>query len=278
MKKLKTFIQFINEAAPAPAQQPQDEEEATTQPTAPASAAPTSSGSEAGTEVGTAPESSAADAGTQADSSLTTDPNSTPGSTTTAAPGTAPVDPTASPTDAGTSNGATGGSSNLGSAPSLGGSSSAGSTSGAGISPSPTGTPDSSSSDQAATQPAETEEKKPEDYTPPVNTFNIVLMDKNKPWSQQYPDGGGVKDMKGYELSWKDLNKWIDDNKLGEKKQDIAEYLLGESDKLDDDVKEKLKQAIEDKKVGDTNGETEVEFDDDMTPYVQDINTILVNL
>ena len=103
-------------------------------------------------------------------------------------------------------------------------------------------------------------------------------MDKSAQWEQEYPDGGGVKEMTGYEVSWKDLNKWITHNNLASKKQEIAEYLMGENDDLDNSIKSKLKNAFTSKTLGDDTGKTEVEYDSDLTPYVQDINTIIVDL
>jgi hypothetical protein len=127
-------------------------------------------------------------------------------------------------------------------------------------------------------QEAPEESKKPEDYVAPINNFSLVLLNKGLGWDQEYPNGGGIKEMEGVEVSWKDLNKWIDENGFGKEKQDIAEYLMGETTTLDSKIKDKLKKAFSDESLGNKKGNVEVEYDEDLEPYVQDINTILVDL
>lgn len=278
MKRLKTFIQFINEAAPAPTSPPKEEEDATQTPTTTSTAPASTSGSTEGAEVGTAPESSSGDA-TQVDSSMTTDPNAAGG--IPPAPGTDPA-AGAAPTDASGAAGSTNGGTDLGGGmPNLGGSTPSSSSS-AGVGGGGLGAPPTDGSapapDAGQGQEGEENSDDPKNYIAPVSKFNIVMNDKNARWSQEYPDGGGVKEMEGYEVTWKDLNKWIDENQLGEKKKDISEYLLGETENLDDDIKQKLKQAFDEGKIGNKTGKTEIEFDDDQTPYVQNLSTILVNL
>lgn len=284
MKHLLTFNQFLNEAEapklPAPAPQPPQEDEDENKPATPPSA-PAAPGAEPATTdtpaadgatppadgtgaAGDIPDASGAAPG--ADASATD--SSTPGTDATggAAGGASGAD--------GSSTAGTPDASGLGSAPTSSGSagsSSSGASLGDPLDDEGTETPPTQGDDQPKAE-------KPEDYVPPVSKFNMVFMDKNAKWEQEYPNGGGVKEMDGYEVSWKDLNKWIDQNKLGAKKQEIAEFLMGEKDDLDNDVKVKLKNAFSSKTLGDDTGNQEVEFDDDLTPYVQDINTIIVDL
>lgn len=284
MKKLKTFAQFINEAAPAPSKPtptvtpppPEDDEEEKKPAATPA------------------PGTDAAPTDTDASPNDTTEPGATPDAS---AAGDVPDLGGAAPdASGGATGGAPGGTPGMGGAPAGGPTSSAGTADASGLGSPPSSSGDSGSfgnSDGASlgeplsdegtgtapkpdsgTQP----EQSQENYIPPVSKFNLVLVDKNAKWEQEYPDGGGVKDMQGYEVTWKDLNKWITQNGLANKKQDIAEYLMGENDDLDPDTKEKLKNAFTSKTLGEDTGETEVEYDNDLTPYVQDINTILVDL
>lgn len=276
MKKIKTFAEFLNEAAPAPA--------------APAAKAPVqpaktpAEDDEFNFSEPTDPNNPTANATTPPATGATpTDPNA-PVDPTTGAPadpnappadGSAPTDASAAgATDPGASGGGGIGSGGASTPPPPSSGSTGASPSGAGAPPPPSG----GAPPPPAPEAGDNESKKPGDYVPPVSKFKIVLMDKGTKWSLEYPDGGGVKEMPGYEIDWKDLNTWIDKNKLGDHKEKISEYLLGEKDELDDSVKDKLKNAITSKSIGDDIGRTEVEFDDDQTPYVSDINTVIVNL
>lgn len=273
MKVLKTFEDFVNEAA----------QDATAQVgSKPAPAAPAAkpeddfdfsehTGTDANAPVSTPPAEG-------------TDPNAAPADPN-APVSTPPADGSAAPAGAGPDISGGGASTGGGAgAPPVSGA--PGGDTSTSIPPAPTSAPGAGGA--GAPAPADNIEEAPEkgdnlakspgDYVPPVKNFKIVVSDKKAPWVHEYPDGGGVKKMEGYDIDWKDLNTWLDQNQLSDKKQAVAEYLLGETDHLDDAVRDKVRDAIEGGKVGDKAGETEVEYDDDETPYVADINTVIVKL
>jgi len=117
----------------------------------------------------------------------------------------------------------------------------------------------------APTDPFATAELPPDPNAPAptagqTGDINVVLIDDDKKWHSKYTGGGGVKRFKEYQINQADLDKWITDNQLDSKKNDIVDALRGEGF-LDKEVYDKLKSAMSSKKLGIDKGDIDIDFD-----------------
>lgn len=114
-------------------------------------------------------------------------------------------------------------------------------------------------------------------FKPSAQNFPIVINNPEAKWSNEYPDGGGIKKMKGYDISWGSLEDWMKENDLSDKAEDITNFLSGKENKLNDEVKAMIKKGLENEDLGTDMDDTEIEFDDDNVPYTGDLNTVIVD-
>jgi hypothetical protein len=251
-KRVLSFSEYITEAKiPTP---PKPDQEPT------ATAAPAPGGAD----------------GVQTDSSLT----STTGAPAPAAPGTAPVAgapgaaPAATNPDGSPVNPAEAGDPAAAGTENLGGGGGMGGDMGGGGGALPIGGGGGSMGAPAGdvSMPAEDAAFKPQ-----VSSFPVVINDETEKYHIEYPDGGGVKRMKGYEVSWGSLEDWIATNNLSTDTEEITKFLQGEDNKLKPEIKEKLKKALADEKLGEADDEVEIEFDEEGTPYSSDLATVILN-
>ena len=108
----------------------------------------------------------------------------------------------------------------------------------------------------------------------PVNgqKYKIIFITAEKDWSAEYPTGGGIKKYKHYEILPADLDEWINSSGLLDAADEIKDSLSGKSE-MSKDHFFKLKQGLRDKTLTYKElAEVEVEFDDDGTPYTDNLD------
>ena len=106
-------------------------------------------------------------------------------------------------------------------------------------------------------------------------SLKLVFLNNDHPWHSQYADGGGVKRFKEYEILQADLEKWITENGLDAKKDEIIQAANGKKS-IDPDTFTKLKSALSAGKFGTDRGDVDVEFDNNNSPSTNKLDLIFI--
>jgi len=106
-------------------------------------------------------------------------------------------------------------------------------------------------------------------------TMKLVFLTTDHPWHSQYSDGGGVKRFKEYEVAQPEIDKWITENGLEAKKDDIIQAVSGKKS-IEPAIFDKLKSALSAGKFGKDRGDVDVEFDEKSSPSTNKLDLIFV--
>jgi hypothetical protein len=103
----------------------------------------------------------------------------------------------------------------------------------------------------------------------------LVFLDTDKKWHSQYADGGGVRRYVEYELAPADIDKFIADNNLTDKRDDLMQAMQGKKS-MDAAAYDKLKNEVASSKLGKERGELDVDYDSKGIPSTSQLDVIFI--
>jgi hypothetical protein len=119
----------------------------------------------------------------------------------------------------------------------------------------------------------------PDPNAPQVSSGNgitkLIFLETDKKWHSQYTDGGGVRRYVEYELTPTEIDKFIADNNLTDKRDDILQAMQGKKS-MDAAAYDKLKNAVASSKLGKDRGELDVDYDSKGIPSTGQLDVIFI--